>query len=84
MATDAELRSLTDASGVEAEIRFLQLMIRHHEGGIVMARALLALSDRRELVQVAKSIEEGQAAEIALMRNMLVARRAQPLPSILE
>jgi uncharacterized protein (DUF305 family) len=84
MATDAELRSLADASGVEAEIRFLQLMIRHHEGGIVMARTLLALSDRRELVQVAKSIEEGQAAEIALMRNMLAARRAQPLASILE
>jgi uncharacterized protein (DUF305 family) len=84
MASDAELRSLADATGMEAEIRFLQLMIRHHEGGIVMARALLALSDRRELVQVAKSIEEGQAAEIALMRNMLAARRAQPLASILE
>ena len=84
MATDAEMRELADATGVDAEIRFLQLMIRHHEGGIVMARALLALSDRRELVQMAKSIDEGQGAEIVLMRNMLTARGAQPLASILE
>jgi uncharacterized protein (DUF305 family) len=59
-------------------------MIRHHEGGIIMARALMALSERRELVQMAKSIDEGQRAEIALMRNMVAARGAQPLPSILE
>jgi len=84
MASNGELRSLEDASGVDAEIRFLQLMIRHHEGGVIMARALMALSDRRELVQMAKSIDEGQRAEIALMRSMLAARGAQPLASILE
>jgi uncharacterized protein (DUF305 family) len=44
----------------------------------------MALSERRELVQMAKSIDEGQRAEIALMRNMVAARGAQPLPSILE
>jgi uncharacterized protein (DUF305 family) len=84
MASDAEMRELADATGVDAEIRFLQLMIRHHEGGIVMARALMALSDRRELVQMAKGIDDGQGAEIVLMRNMLTTRGAQPLPSILE
>jgi len=84
MATDAELRRLRDASGVAAEILFLQLMIRHHEGGIIMARALLELTDRRELIQMAKSVEDGQRAEIAHMRMMLVARRAQALPSLLE
>ena len=84
MASDAELRRLSDANGVDAEILFLQLMIRHHEGGIIMARAVLALSDRREVAQMAKSIEDGQRAEIAEMRNMLAARGAQPLASILE
>ncbi len=84
MASEAELRSLGEANGVDAEIRFLQLMIRHHEGGIVMARALMARSDRRELVQMAKSVEEGQLAEIAQMRSMLAARGAQPLASILD
>ena len=84
MASDAERRRLSDAHGVDAEILFLQLMIRHHEGGIVMARAVRALSDRRELLQLAKSIDDGQRAEIAEMRNMLAARGAQPLASILE
>jgi uncharacterized protein (DUF305 family) len=84
MATDAELRRLRDASGVDAEILFLQLMIRHHEGGIIMARALLELTDRRELIQMAKSVEDGQRAEIAHMRMMLAARKARALPSLLE
>ena len=84
MASDAELRSLGEANGVDAEIRFLRLMIRHHEGGIIMARALMARSDRRELVQMAKSVEEGQLAEIAQMKSMLAARGAQPLASILD
>ena len=84
MASAGELRRLSDANGVDAEILFLQLMIRHHEGGIVMARAVMALSDRRELLQLAKSIDDGQRAEIAEMINMLAARDAQPLASILE
>ena len=84
MASDVELRRLGDANGVDAEIQFLQLMIRHHEGGIVMARALMALSHRRELVQMAQGIEDGQRAEITEMRHLLAARSAQPLASILE
>jgi uncharacterized protein (DUF305 family) len=84
MASDAELRRLREASGVEAEILFLQLMIRHHEGGVIMARALVPLSSRSELVQVAKSIDDGQRVEIAQMKEMLAARGAQPPDSLLE
>ena len=84
MASEAELARLRDASGVDAEILFLQLMIRHHEGGIVMTRALVALTDRGELIQMAKSIEDGQRVEIAHMKRMLDARGAKPLPSLLE
>ena len=76
MATETELQRLRDANGVDAEILFLQLMIRHHEGGIVMARALLELTRRRELIQMATSIEDGQRVEIAHMRAMLDARDA--------
>src|SRR5688572_40046 len=84
MASDAELRRLRAASGVEAEILFLQLMIRHHEGGVIMARALVPLSSRSELVQMAKSIDDGQRVEIAQMKEMLAARGAEPLDSLLE
>jgi uncharacterized protein (DUF305 family) len=84
MASDAELQQLRDANGVDAEVLFLQLMIRHHEGGIIMARAVLPLSERTEVAQMAKSIDDGQRAEIAEMRNLLAARHAQSLPSILD
>src|SRR5262245_37142578 len=44
MASDDELRTLRAAQGTDAEILFLQLMIRHHEGGVLMARAVSGLS----------------------------------------
>src|SRR4029434_6077963 len=46
MANDDELRRLRAAQGTDAEILFLQLMIRHHECGAVMARAVCDLSPR--------------------------------------
>jgi len=75
-----------DASpkGRAAEVLFLQLMIRHHEGGIQMAQGLLKLSDRPEVRTMAQSIVDGQGAEIRQMKDMLAQRGAQPLPSILK
>jgi uncharacterized protein (DUF305 family) len=84
MASDDELRRLRSAAGVDAEILFLQLMIRHHEGGVLMARALTERSQRDGIVQIAKSIEEGQAAEVAQMTAMLEKRGARPYDSLLE
>jgi len=84
MASDDELRRLRVAQGVDAEILFLQLMIRHHEGGVLMARALEGLSRRAEAVGMAKSIEDAQRAEIAEMTEMLAKRAAQPYGSLLE
>jgi uncharacterized protein (DUF305 family) len=84
MATDEELRRLREAQGIEAEILFLQLMIRHHEGGVIMARAVVDLSRRADVVQMARSIDSGQRVEIAAMTQMLAARGARPLPSLLQ
>jgi uncharacterized protein (DUF305 family) len=84
MASDDELRRLRSAEGTDAEILFLQLMIRHHEGGVLMARALAGRSRRDGIVQIAKSIEEGQAAEVAQMTAMLAKRGARPYDSLLE
>jgi uncharacterized protein (DUF305 family) len=76
MATDDELARLRRATGVDAEILFLQLMIRHHEGGVLMARAVIALTRRDEVETMARSIDSGQSAEIALMNQMLADRTA--------
>ncbi|GGL03530.1 DUF305 domain-containing protein [Planomonospora parontospora subsp. antibiotica] len=82
MASAAELDRLRKATGREQEILFLQLMIRHHEGGVQMAEALLKLSDRDEVVTMARHIVNTQDGEIKLMKDMLKQRGAQPLPSI--
>src|SRR5687768_17004546 len=79
MASEDELRRLREARGAEAEVLFLQLMIRHHEGGVVMARALEGLSRRAEVVGIARSIDSTQRAEIAEMKEMLAKRDARPL-----
>ncbi|MFI6794080.1 DUF305 domain-containing protein [Streptosporangium canum] len=84
MAGEEELKRLREATGKEQEILFLQLMIRHHEGGVQMSQALLKLSDRDEVATMAGHIVNGQAGEIKLMTDMLRQRGAQPLPSILK
>ena len=84
MASEEELRRLRASQGQDAEILFLQLMIRHHEGGVLMARAAKSLSRRADVVQMATSIDEGQRVEIATMTEMLAKRGARPFQSLLE
>ena len=38
MASPEELNELWTKSGKEFDVLFLQLMIRHHQGGVMMAR----------------------------------------------
>ncbi|SDJ16863.1 DUF305 domain-containing protein [Nonomuraea jiangxiensis] len=83
MATPQELTQLKQAQGKQAEVLFLQLMIRHHEGGVEMAQGLLKLSTRSEVVSMAQKIVTGQSSEIKLMTDLLRQRGAQPYPSIL-
>lgn len=80
MADTQQLRRLAELRGVEAEILFLQLMIRHHEGGVQMATA--AHNDPRTHAatrQLALSMIGEQGDEIGLMRMLLLARGAEPL-----
>ncbi|WP_155339960.1 DUF305 domain-containing protein [Acrocarpospora corrugata] len=84
MASPEELAKLRAATGDASAVLFLQLMIRHHEGGVDMARGLLKLSSRSEVRTMAQHIVDGQSAEITLMKGMLQARGGQPLPSILK
>jgi uncharacterized protein (DUF305 family) len=84
MASAEELTKLKQAQGTQAEVLFLQLMIRHHEGGVQMAEGLLKLSTRSEVVSMAQKIVGGQSGEIKLMTDMLRHRGAQPYPSITQ
>jgi uncharacterized protein (DUF305 family) len=84
MATPEQLTQLKSLQGAAAEVLYLQLMIRHHEGGVQMAQGLLALSKRDEVVSLAQKIVNGQTGEIKLMTEMLKQRGAQPYPTILK
>ncbi len=74
MANTNELEKLRTLSDKEAEILFLQLMIRHHEGGIDMARGVIKLSNRSEVKRLAQSMVNSQQAEVELMQDMLKKR----------
>ncbi|WP_182904549.1 DUF305 domain-containing protein [Microbispora sp. H13382] len=79
MATEEEMNRLRQATGRDAEVLFLQLMIRHHQGGVEMAEGLLRLSDRDEVRALAQHVVDGQNAEIRTMKDLLAKRGAQPL-----
>ncbi len=74
MASRPQISALATLPIEEAEISFLQLMIAHHVGGVSMAEAALALTDRPDVVRLGTSIVNGQQAEIDLMTDMLAKR----------
>ncbi|QIG39843.1 DUF305 domain-containing protein [Microbacterium sp. 4R-513] len=70
MATDDEIAELQDATGSAADCLFLELMIRHHEGAIPMAQAVIELGSVPRVKAVAEKIVQGQQAEIDAMTSM--------------
>lgn len=70
MASDEEIAALEAATGQEADCLFLELMIRHHEGAIPMADALLELGSDPRALKVAEDIKNGQTFEVAAMESM--------------
>jgi len=81
MATGAELARLQSETGEVFEVDFLQLMLRHHEGGIQMAEVGAARATTPEVRDLAAAIEESQQGEVTVLTDLLAARGAQPLPA---
>jgi uncharacterized protein (DUF305 family) len=78
MAPQESVNSLTTLPIDEAEISFLQLMIRHHEGGVFMAEDILGT--RQSVVKrLAESIVASQSGEIEYMKSLLEKRGAERL-----
>ncbi len=57
--------------GNEREIAYIEGMIMHHMMAVIMAKEVLALEPREEVVQFAQNVIEAQSREIAQMREML-------------
>lgn len=79
MATPEEMNELRAARGEDAEILFLQLMIRHHLGGIEMAQYAADHAEVEQVRQLAETMVTSQTAEIDAMNDMLVERGAEPI-----
>ena len=81
MATSDQLRALRAASGPQLDVLFLQLMLRHHQGGLEMATYAADHAAVPAVRALAKSIATSQTGESALMKSMLADRGAKPLPA---
>jgi len=81
MATGAELARLQSETGEVFEVDFLQLMLRHHEGGIQMAEVGAARATTPEVRDLATAIEQSQQGEVTVLTDLLAERGAQPLPA---
>ncbi|MEU3910856.1 MULTISPECIES: DUF305 domain-containing protein [Streptomyces] len=70
MATEQQLRELTQAHGADFDRLFLQLMTAHHEGALTMAGEALAQGNNGAVEEMANEVVAVQSAEIHRMRAM--------------
>ena len=81
MATDAEIAKLKGLKGNESDIYFLQLMIRHHQGGAGMMQYAAEHATLPVVRNFADKMLQAQTAEISVMTQMLAEHGAEPLPA---
>ncbi|RVW03088.1 DUF305 domain-containing protein [Rhodococcus xishaensis] len=80
MATPAEMTALGQASGPELDVMFLQLMLRHHQGGLPMGEYAEQYANAPVVRNLATKMVDMQTGEANLMTSMLAERNAEPLP----
>ena len=84
MLSQEELQRLSEARGAEFDRLFLEFMIRHHEGALVMVAELFATDgagQELDIFRFASDVDADQRAEIrrmTLMRDRLPAGRSGP------
>ncbi|MEA2598547.1 MAG: hypothetical protein QOF01_5016 [Thermomicrobiales bacterium] len=74
LATAEEVASLKELPPAEMDAQFLRLMIRHHRGGVDMAKAARTRAGTPHVRDVARWIATGQEAEIQQMERLLHER----------
>ncbi|HEY0165429.1 MAG TPA: DUF305 domain-containing protein [Jatrophihabitans sp.] len=80
MATQTEISKLQTLTGKPLEVYFLQLMLRHHQGGLAMAQYGADHASTPYVRNAAQKIARSQSAEVVLMERLLRERGASPLP----
>jgi uncharacterized protein (DUF305 family) len=80
MATQPEIDKLLSLTGTPLDIYFLQLMIRHHQGGIPMAQYAAAHAGQSYVRDLARKMVQNQSNEIVTMEQLLRQLGGSPLP----
>lgn len=71
MMTAQQMAALDAAAGAAFDRMWLQLMVEHHEGAVVMARTELAQGQDAQAKALAGAVIAGQTKEIATMKGLL-------------
>ncbi|MFJ7166544.1 DUF305 domain-containing protein [Streptomyces globosus] len=71
MMTAQEMEGLKSASGKAFDTAFMELMVKHHEGAVAMARTEQTQGASTEAKAMAQAIITSQTAEIAHMQKLL-------------
>jgi uncharacterized protein (DUF305 family) len=71
MMSAKEITTLNKATGSAFDRTWLQMMIKHHQGAVEMAKTALDQGSNPEAKKLAKSIIDGQSAEISEMNAIL-------------
>jgi uncharacterized protein (DUF305 family) len=71
MMTEQEMTDLGKASGAAFDRMWVQMMIKHHQGAVAMAKTEQTSGQSAQAIELAKKIETGQNAEIATMQKLL-------------
>jgi uncharacterized protein (DUF305 family) len=80
MASPPELDRLRAAQGTQLDVLFLQLMLRHHQGGVPMANYAAQHAETAQVRNLAQKIVIAQSSEAEYMTQLLAQRGAKPLP----
>lgn len=80
MASTEDLARLRATPPPQLDVVFLQLMLRHHEGGVSMLEYGRDHAEVAEVRNLATQMLIAQTAESQLMTSLLAQRGAQPLP----
>ncbi len=80
MASAEDLAALRAARGAELDVLFLQLMLRHHQGGVPMMEYGARYANTDVVRNLAQKMIATQQGESDLITSMLTERNAVPLP----
>jgi uncharacterized protein (DUF305 family) len=80
MASTADLAALRAATGQDLDVKWLQLMLRHHQGALGMLQYAADHAAVPQLRNLAAQMLKAQNAEIGYLTQLLAQRGGQPLP----